>query len=263
MRFVLLLLAVSAAAAPAERSFPEFEARGVHASHGICGGKPYCTTIEVPSFTIPGGHGIPDYYQRSAADATHAARTRMMAAWSLTARIHHDLEIIVQATNECPDAIWKRLDEATEAGIDGAKEAGTAELRPWLPKGDVLVWTPIRADSPGKNPPALPSGRYDGACQVPPLDDVLYVPEGPGLSTAARAKLAVVAADADAVVAALRDQKEAAQALVRANGAFRCRETLKAFDALVDAERGLFYDYREKAVAGAVWNDLTWKKTAP
>lgn len=263
LAFVMTVVAAPANAFPPDRTSPELEAKGIHASQGFCGTLAYSSALELPSIPIPTDRAIPDDYKKRLQDAQRQARARLVAARRLTDRMHRDLDEIVVATNECPDAVWEKLAALRATAEGSARDVAAAELSRWLPKEQPISW----ADASGL--PAPPSfapaadDRYAGACRVPSVDTVLFAPSGPGLPASARAKLTTVETDAAAVTRALTDQKLAVDELARLSDGARCRELLQAFDALVSEERSLFVDYREKAVAGAVWNELTWKAVTP
>jgi hypothetical protein len=254
------VLAVSAGGVPRELiSQPEWAG----ATGGYCVVNAFDSAIEFPSIPVPDNPYIPDNYKQEIRDRTRTARARLLAARRLTDRIQSDVDKIVTATNECSsDAVWTRLAALKSAGEGAARDAAQESLANWAPKGSSVVWTSSSAYDQGAAP-APPELRFAGSCRAPEIDAVLFAPEGPGLSPAARAKLDDIARDTSQIVAALRDQKAALDELVRVDEGYRCREILDAFDALVATERGNFFTYREKAIAGAVWNELTWKKAAP
>lgn len=258
----LAVLSLPAGALPPERSVPELEAKGIHATHGFCATGAYRTTIEVPSVPIPADPHVPEDYKKTLRGRTNAGRERLFAARRLTARIRRSVDDVVTTTNECPDGVWQGLEALTKAGEGAARDVAETELAKWLPKDRKIEWSfdPVPPQGPAAD--AASGDRFADSCRVPELDDVLFAPEAPGLPPAARAKLAGVAADAAAVVRALRGEKAAVDELARLSGGARCREILKAFDDLVARQRAMFSDYREKAVAGAVWDELSWKKVA-
>lgn len=258
MRHLLLLaaLAIPCSAIPPERSFPEFEAKGEHVTHGFCGTRPYSTEVLLPS----NPRSVSANQKKELDDEMAEARSRILETRRQSHRIRGNADRIVRALNECPDYLWSDLDALIAASEEGARDAALDLLSKWVPKGSTLAWTSASTFRNPPKSPAPPVGRYADTCKVPALDDALLAPTGPALPAAAQAKLKVISKDAAEVIAAMRDQKAAVDELVKANGGFRCREIVKAFDDLIIQERGMFFDYREKAVAGAVWDELRWKK---
>lgn len=257
-----LVVAVAASAVPpAGRPHPEDEARGDHFSDAVCGVEPMRMTLEVPSPKIPADRAIPENWKDSVRGAARDARARLVAARRLTDRMQAETARIVIAVNECQDPVWSDLEVLTSTAEAAARAVALEGLKPWLPPGEPLPWTEVWTDKEKLPPPA--PGPYAAACRASALDDALYAPEANRVSPEQREALDAIAETAAVVVSSLRAQKAALDELLPLLDGARCRETLAAFDALTSRERRLFFDYREKAVAGAVWSGLTWKKVSP
>ena len=258
---VLLLLAVSALAAAPGRPLPEDEAKGLHYTDGLCAISPTSAAVEVPEVKVPDDPSIPRNWKDHVRDATRDGRARLIAVARLTTRIDDGAATVVAATNECGPELSESLSVLSSTAQAAARGLVAASLQPWLPPDQPLAWTPVSLLKDAGAP--RPDARYAAACRAPELDDALYAPEAPGLPAEARAKLAGIGATAATVSKALREQKAALDELLPLLEGFRCRETLAAFDAVTAQEQRAFFDYREKAVAGAVWGELKWTKESP
>jgi hypothetical protein len=259
---VLVLPAAAAFAVPPPgRPLPEDRARGEVFSDAMCGVQPTEGTIQVPAPRIPKDRGIPENWKEGLRAAARDGAARLVAVRRLTDRIQDGTARIAVSANECEGPVWDRLQALTDASEGAARKVVVRDLAGWLPQGEAPAWKEVSVAKAPKDP--VPAGRYSSACRAPDADADLYAPDGPALPADARAKLAGIARTAAEVSGALRAQKKALDELLPLLQGEDCREVLAGFDALTDAERRVFFDYREKAVAGAVWDGLTWKKAAP
>jgi hypothetical protein len=258
-----LFSAASAVAATAPRPLPEDEAKGIHGYDGICPLRPYSTVVLSPEVE-PDPRGD-DSWKREARDEVRRARARLVRVKRDLDRIHQGVDAIVLETNACNDALWDRLSILISTSEAAARDEAEPPLAMFA-TGGRETWAPrplaaFAADE-ASAPPIAP-GRYSGACRAPDVDADLYAPSSASLPPGARGKLAGIAGSAAKVSGALLGQKKALDELLTLTAGRQCREILSAFDSLVRTERQAFFDYREKAVAGAVWSELRWERTPP
>jgi hypothetical protein len=255
--------AASAFASPPPRALPELEAKGIRGIDGSCDVLARETTVLTPE--VDTDPRAPESWRREARDAVRLARARLARAKRDLDRIQDGVDTVVMETNECGDPLWERLSVLASTGEAAARDEAGAPLALFA-TGGRETWTArplasLASDEAAAKP--LGSDRYADACRAPDVDAELYSPSSSSLTPEARSKLEEIAGPAARVSAALRAQKKALDELLTLIAGRRCREILSAFDSLVRAERQSFFDYREKAVAGAIWGELRWEKSPP
>ncbi|MCR4296524.1 MAG: hypothetical protein NUW21_13395, partial [Elusimicrobia bacterium] len=165
----------------------------------------------------------------------------------------------VSTTNECA-RVWDLMEvlrstAASAARAESGPVLGSYERSGWAVRWDEVPLSKLEAELAGA---AAPKGRFDEVCRAPATDAVLLVPAHPGLPEAERAKLAEIVPAARAVSAALAAQDRAFAELLPLLQGRDCRGVVEAYRRLAAEEREMYFRYRRRAVAGAVWGSLVW-----
>lgn len=250
----LALLASAARAAPDPETEPEWKGSG---SYGYCAGLAYRNMVLAPAIQ-DSPRFTPDI-NRSAAEMVRAERKRALLAHQLLQTIQSAVSRSVAATNECSRAwdlmkvLRSTVAAATRAESDPA--VGVYERSGWAVRWEEVPLAKLEAELAGT---AAPKGRFDDVCRAPASDAVLLVPSHAGLPEAGRAKLAAISTAARVVSAAVAEQDRAFAELLPLLQGQDCRGVVESYRRLTAEERDMYFRYRRRAVAGAVWDSLVW-----
>jgi len=252
--FALALLASSASALPDAETEPEWKGEG---SYGYCAGLAYRNVVLAPAIEDSPRHN-PET-NRSAAATVRVERKRALLAHQLLQKIQSGVGQAVFATNECSRA-WD-LVKVLRSSVTAATRAesdpvlGIYERSGWAARWQEIPLDKLETELAGT--PA-PKGQFDDVCRAPVSDAVLLVPAHAGLTEAGRVKLAAIAPAARAVSAAIAAQDRAFAELLPLLQGQDCRSVIEAYQRLTAEEREMYFRYRRRAVAGAIWDSLSW-----
>jgi hypothetical protein len=226
--------------------------------YGMCAVNAYWNVVQAPA--IEDSPLFNKETNRSAGEAVRRERKRALLVHQLLERVQSAATKAVVATNEC-DRVWDLLHILRSTVAAAVRAESDPVLGIYQRSGWKAGWKESEAaklEAELAGTPA-PKGEFDDVCRAPSSDAVLLAPAHPGLPEAARAKLAAIEPAARAVSSAIAAQDLAFAELLPLLQGRDCRGVVDAYRRLTSEERQMYFNYRRKAVAGAIWSSLQWR----